>query len=795
MVDRFLATLPYPEEEFDRENPFWPPWRRTPWVGTRHRMDALYGRDFNVTNLSSKMLDYIDDHFGPLSIETVSQAIHFARLRAITTRQGFNDFVRPDRLRERLPFPIMHVHGRDNGLASNRTPEHFRRLLTHTDTRFESDRAFLPRLYEAGHQDLLIGVPAAAMLQDMNAYLETPFPPVVENPADMRNRFVARIPAFGVRAPLPFAGSERCSLADEGPSGAPVAALLIPVDAMGQPAAPEHLRDQVEWRALQPVSPREPSTRYTFDLAGYAAPDGAFGLLVLVLYSQSAAIQPGINHSNSELAARIARRTPGGAGLADLAGAVLAASGDAENSMATTAQEMAQSIQHTLESAGSVDLSLGILHPPRRPASSPESRTRSFAVASCQYPGGILDRTPPGTPTDSPAGPSDGSYLRLQALLAGTRGAEEGKPPLDIPEFLVLAGDQIYADTTAGLFDPRRLDDRYRGSYEAFFGARGARSVLSRLPAVMRLDDHEIDDNWEPDPSGASATSETERLKHKGLGEFLRNQCDQDYDATVPVKLWDQTPVSGFPFFWADARTARTPRTARTVGSANMLGAEQTQALERWLADKSVPGPRFVVSASMVLPRHLQMQGASTATALLSRHLQMQGASTATALLSDSWDGYPASLHHVLARIHERGLNDVVFLSGDAHVSNVARIEIRREDAPGVVVAHSIHSSALYAPYPFANGIEEDFATDEEFQFKHDELSYRCSVKTWFPSRGDGFAVVSVSAEAAAWLVNVRFDRAKGSPYDPANRFEFRVSAAAAPASASSLSKGDTVDA
>ena len=66
LIDRMLATLPYPEHEFDRENPFWQPWRRTPWVGTRHRMDALYGRDFSVNNLPPKVLDYIDDHFGPL---------------------------------------------------------------------------------------------------------------------------------------------------------------------------------------------------------------------------------------------------------------------------------------------------------------------------------------------------------------------------------------------------------------------------------------------------------------------------------------------------------------------------------------------------------------------------------------------------------------------------------------------------------------------------------------------------------------------------------------------------------
>ncbi|WP_167772473.1 alpha/beta fold hydrolase [Ramlibacter henchirensis] len=788
LIDRFLATLPYPEEEFDRENPFWPPWRRTPWVGTRHRMDALYGRDFNVNNLSSRMLEYIDDHFGPLSIETVSQAVHFARLRAITTRKGFNDFVRPDRLREKLRFPIMHVHGRQNGLASNRTPAHFRKVLTDSDARFESDRAFLPKLYDAGHQDLLIGAPAEAMFRDMNAYLEAPFAPVVPEQTGIRITFSACIPAFGVRAPQPLAGSDRCSLGDEGASGAPVAALLIPVaqheggylplDDNGRPvkAAEDELVRLVAWRALKPVSPEELATRYTFELDGYALPQGACGVLVLVLYNMSAALQPGVDRFNSDLAGRVAEKAKGkgGHGLASLAamaadpkGVTLPGIEASADLAGRIAREMAKSVRRTLEGAASVELGLGILNLQRREALQAPSSTRCFALASCQYPGDILDRTPPRTPEDAPAGPSDASYLRLLALLEGRRA---GKAPLPIPEFLVLTGDQIYADATAGLFDARRLDDRYRISYEAFFGARGPRAVLSRLPAVMQPDDHEIGDNWEPDPDGAFERQETERLRQKGIREFLRNQWDEDCDGGATVKLWRQAPAGGFEFFWSDARTARTPRTAATVGSASMLGEEQTAALDKWLADRSVEGPRFFVSAPMVLPRHLQTRGAATASAIR----------------SDAWDGFPASLHRLLARVYERGTGDVVFLSGDAHVSNVARIEISKVGAPGVVVAHSIHSSALYAPYPFANGIEEHFAGNEVFEFSHEGAAYRCSVETSFPSVGDGFAVLTVATEGAGWAVNVRFDRAEGTPFDAVNSFDFRIGGAAVPAPAPS---------
>ena len=773
LMDRFLATLPYPEEEFDRENPFWPPWRRTPWVGTRHRMDALYGRDFNVNNLPQEMLDCIDDHFGPLSIETVSQAVHFARLRAITTRQGFNDFVRPDRLREKLRFPILHVHGRQNGLVSNRTPAHYRKVLTDSDARFESPQAFQPILYDAGHQDLLIGRPAAAMFEDMNRYLEAPFAPVPqEQPGGVRISFAARIPAHGVRLPPPFEGHERCSLGDEGANGAPVAALLIPVvrhgerylpvDDEGRPMEPtvQALAERMDWRALSPVSANELATRYTFELDGRAPAEGADGILVLVLYNQSAALQPGVARCDSELAMRVASRSPGGRGLAGLAGMAadpdsiaLAGADGAKDLTGRIVHAMAESVRRAFERAPAVELSLGILRPPPRRDPSASS-TRSFALASCQYPGDILDRTPPGTPERSaPAGPCDASYLRLLDRLEGRRASGEARRA--IPQFLVLAGDQIYADATAGLFDPRRLDDRFRVSYEAFFGARGPRSVLSRLPAVMRPDDHEIDDNFEP----GSVAKKSERLERTAIREFLRNQCDEDMPGPVRPRLWHATPVHGLPFFWADARTLRSPRKAATVGDASMLGEDQADALDRWLEDDATPGPRFFVSAPMVLPRHLETRLAD---------------GPAAAVRSDAWDGFPASLHRLLAKVHARGQDDVFFLSGDAHVSNVCRIEIRKAGEDRAVVAHSVHSSALYAPYPFANGSEEDFAGAETFKFDHAGATYHCTVRTEFPARGDGFAVLTVSQEPAGWRVNVLFDREEEPPPGSRNSFDVR---------------------
>jgi cholesterol oxidase len=117
LLDRALSAIPVPQAEFLRENPLWPPGKATPWVVTRHRMDALYSRTFSLENLPKSVLAHIDDFFGPLSVETVSQVIHFSGFSTVTDRFGVNQYVSPKRVRERMKFPIMSIHGEDNGLV------------------------------------------------------------------------------------------------------------------------------------------------------------------------------------------------------------------------------------------------------------------------------------------------------------------------------------------------------------------------------------------------------------------------------------------------------------------------------------------------------------------------------------------------------------------------------------------------------------------------------------------------------------------------------------------------------
>lgn len=746
LADRLLATLPYPESEFDRENPLWTPWRRTPWVGTRHRMDALYGRDFSVNNMSDAMLAHIDDHFGPLSLQTVSQVIHFARFRAIANAQGFNEFVDPDSLLRNYDFPVLCVHGEDNGLVSVETVTHFERVMAQATGR----RVSSARFPGFGHQDCLIGTRARAVFDEVIGFFDgvapvpaAPAPQPQAANAELSAPYACQVPAFGLRLDITGTGTlVRLAVGDDGGRGSPLAAAFIPAAWVGGqlllagptgrvPPTDEGLRASA--MALQPTAPGVyDNMQLSFVFERPALPAQADGLLVMLIYGQSPFI-----------------------GDAAAWGRSLGLAADNGLSAAVALEPaMREALLYAWHRSTDATLESGLLRLPAtalvgRPAGdacSPQSDP-SFVLASCQYPGGILDRTPPGMPRAATAGPSDASYLRLRDRLDAGATATAAAP-----SFLVLAGDQVYVDATAGLFDARNLDDRFRVPYASLFGARGPRAVLGRLPAYMVMDDHEVVDNWEADPAGAAPLEPTanDTLRARALKEFRRYQRPWDFAPEASPALFRQAVLGGLPFFFADSRLERAPRLASDAVQADIMGAPQAQAIAAWLAQPAPRGPRFFVSSAMVLPRQIHSRSAGGAV-----HFR-----------SDAWDGYPGALHRLLAGVFERGGSDVVFLSGDAHRGNVARIVLTRVGSDRQVVAHSVHCPALYAPYPFANALAEDFAQVDAFAFEAADAQgvgqrYRCEVKSWFPAPGDGFAVLRVHQKAKGWRVAVEFDRAR----------------------------------
>lgn len=190
---------------------------------------------------------------------------------------------------------------------------------------------------------------------------------------------------------------------------------------------------------------------------------------------------------------------------------------------------------------------------------------------------------------------------------------------------------------------------------------------------------------------------------------------------------------------------------------AKLISDNQFQALITWLEKTTAENqkPRFIVSASMLLPRRLH----STAQSIAKHGY--------SAIHSDAWDGYPKTMHQLLMHIAHNNIKNLVFLSGDEHVSNVTTIDLNTYSTASEETVttriHSIHSSGLYSPYPFANSNPNDFANKETFDVGENGLQCQVS-STFYP--GDGFALISAYQMEEVWHISSDFSRA-GKALEP----------------------------
>jgi phosphodiesterase/alkaline phosphatase D-like protein len=260
----------------------------------------------------------------------------------------------------------------------------------------------------------------------------------------------------------------------------------------------------------------------------------------------------------------------------------------------------------------------------------------------------------------------------------------------------------------------------------------------------MMIDDHEIEDNWEPLPG----KRKLDRKMVKGRRSYLRYQRIAGPDQIqVPPRsdsanpLWYKLDMNGFPVFMADTRTEREPRTIQNFEAARIMSFTQFDALLDWLEQhRSDQCPKFIASSVALLPRHREAI-----------------CSDAGALRSDSWDGYPRSLYCLLAYIADNEMRDVFFLSGDEHISFVTRAVVENKTSHKTGTIYAIHNSPLYAPFPFANATTDNLALKESFDFPGDRKDYKCDVSTPFSTTGDGFSLLRASCKPGGWEVIYQF--------------------------------------
>lgn len=389
------------------------------------------------------------------------------------------------------------------------------------------------------------------------------------------------------------------------------------------------------------------------------------------------------------------------------------------------------------------------------PASDVVADKLSFLLGSCRYPGWLWKV-------------KEADRIFAPMLTHLTPGNAFG----DAARFTVMCGDQIYADEFNRMFPIGRADTfkEFQERYHAAFGAPNLRDLLRRATTYMVLDDHEIEDNWTQD-----------RLESQHQLFTLAISAYQSYQWSHGPRTWKQLFYStfdcaGYPAFVLDTRTQRYKDDQVGLLDNHLLGRPsldpvnhpgQLQRLLEWLsAEQRDRGnvPKFIVTSSVFAPNDMSERIDPTpkddagADALYGFNAARRGD-------SDSWPAYPTTRLRLLKHIVENRIQNVVFLSGDIHCSNVAEIEFSG-NAGRDLKAFSVTSSAFYWPFPFADGDPNNYVHDSRKAGQKDPfpiadtdavMNYRAFGFT----QEDNFSRIDIDKAAATLTVRIFDNKGK----------------------------------
>jgi hypothetical protein len=732
IVDRLLNTYPYPPQEaaYHRLSPFWAPHTH---IANCNRSAGVFGRLFEHANVDPAMLDALGNLIGHTNLKTFEQTLQYAFLRRLTDYNAANAYVTRDNIRKYFHFPVRFLHGSRNAVFSYRTARRSCDLLEEVNRDTVVERRFL---HGYGHLDPLIGRRAD----------EEVFPLI--------SRFLSRDAVAAARA-----GGGPRRAAREPWARRP---LVGPVMGWTRPAGagwrvrvwcraddvhvdPSHVITMIYVdgkplpQTLRPYELARAADEFSIEtLVAVDVPVEVEGKDVEIMVASTYDESETLNHVQrfqSELEGKdLAIMTastydePETRKLAQAFQAVqaeIATNTDKKRALWLERARSGEAARHVADAGYDERPDSVLVRGAVLEALDPGRTELAFAVASCRYAATVVDREA-----------ADAMFGKLRALVDG--GAR------DRPALLLLVGDQIYADATAGVFDPKTGRERFYESYHEAWSSPNARAVMRELPTYMMMDDHEVGDNWSPEQVDR-------QTKDWGLGAFRNYQwLHSPKNAPQPAdgrpRYFYRFDAAGFPFFVCDTRSTRDL-------AGHIMERAQLEALTRWLAGADGRDRhKFVVSPSVVVPFLKETQRAPDA------------GRNAYARRSDGWDGFPASLRELMSWIVANDIRNVVFLCGDAHCSMTSTIWFERGNERVDLGTRCVVSSPLYAPFPFANSSPEEFARTGELALDEGwRMRYRIEGEM---IDQDNFAVIHADADAARPSLSVRFHRRDASPRD-----------------------------
>lgn len=205
----------------------------------------------------------------------------------------------------------------------------------------------------------------------------------------------------------------------------------------------------------------------------------------------------------------------------------------------------------------------------------------------------------------------------------------------DTHAFMFL-GDSTYNDRLTSL-------NGFRGRWASNFKKKGFLDLHSKTSIIRTIDDHEIDDNFNPETT-------PRHVINAGLQAFFEHTPMRRHTKN-PNQIWRSTKFgSTVEVFTLDCRTERRPSTRRQR-SATYISREQMDWLKEGL--KNSPCQFKVIMNSVPI------------------------SSFPFPYKNDRWQGYPHQREEILSHIERGHIHGVLWVAGDFHFGSVGRISKR----------------------------------------------------------------------------------------------------------------------
>lgn len=707
ILDRLLASHPLPPQEARKLRPQWKRELRTD-IANFMRSTGVFGRLFELDNLSQEMRDKLGDLLGSTNLSTYQQILHAVLAGRLVDQYGRNVYVTDQNFAQYYRFPALFIHGIENDVFDlNCTRESVARL----QAIFAKESFQQVELEGYGHLDPLVGKQAAVdVFPKISHFLAAP-PPLLlcqKTSAEITRHPAALGPILGWTRPSerPLHSKRRVWLKITEVLEAAQFVESIVLDAEGNLVAGSYRQHRIL-----------PWPRFAIAVFDVEMPEQAGARLVVCSRHH------GTPHMHETVPVAEANFVPPMPTLEEMQTALaqLALPENPQESAEKNAEEAAALLQHYRAKPGD----FSTLQPHMRAAAS-----GCFALASCRY---------SGSPLEDVRGD--------QAMRAMLEHLQSAAPEWQ-PSLCLLMGDQIYVDATAGVLERKARTEIIFERYEEAYRSPYAAQLFAALPIYKAMDDHEIGNDWEPPRTiGAEKTALWEQVAQATFVAYqwahsprnARSASTTLAGSSISARhLWYDFAIDGLSFFVMDARLEREPRHQVLQGSAQsvyMHSAAQMQALSDWLCglqrefgDK----PKFIVSSCALAPI-TQEQAAGLATR------------------NDGWFAYPESLKLLTDILVESDIHNVVMLSGDLHASFASRVQLRHPQGK-IANLFSLVFSPLYAPYSFINGRSDAMCDAHQQNLGLSNSGYQFAYqKVWGNDERQGFGLVRLLPREAGW--------------------------------------------